>query len=211
MYDDPSGPGALPDPEGFDFLVIMGGPMNIYEHGAYPWLVAEKRFIRACIDAGKKALGICLGGQLIADVLGGTVAKAPFEELGWLEVELTEAGRELDVFAGFPKRFTTLQWHGDTFSIPPGAVHAAFSEATPNQAFCYDGARVIGLQFHLEETRQTLSEQIEVARTRGDACATPDKPLGPWVSPLDDLLAPDAPFDSCAELLFGLLDRMAAR
>ena len=200
MYDEPSGAGALPAPEGFDFLVVMGGPMNVYEHDAYPWLVGEKRFIRACIDAGKMALGICLGGQLLADVLGGAVTRAPFEEIGWLEVELTEAGRRLDVFAGFPERFTTLQWHGDMFSIPPGAVHAAFSEATPNQAFSYDGGRVMGLQFHLEETRATLSELVEVARARGEVCR-----------PLDDLLAPGVPFDTCAVLLFGMLDRMVAR
>ncbi len=211
MYDEPSGAGALPAPEGLDLLVVMGGPMNIYEHEAYPWLAAEKRFIRACIDAGKMVLGICLGGQLIADVLGGTVTRAPFEEIGWLPVELTEAGRRLDVFADFPERFTTLQWHGDMFSIPPGAVRAAFSEATPNQAFCYDGGRVIGLQFHLEETRETLGELVEVARARGEVCAAPGKPLGPYVSPLDDLLAPGVPFDACAALLFGLLDRMTAR
>jgi GMP synthase-like glutamine amidotransferase len=197
MYDEPSGAGALPAPEGLDFLVVMGGPMNIYEHDAYPWLVAEKRFIRACIDAGKLVLGICLGGQLLADSLGGVVTRAPLEEIGWLEVELNEAGRQLDLFAGFPERFTTLQWHGDTFSIPLGAVHAAFSEATPHQAFCYDDARVVGLQFHLEETRETLGELVEVARARGDV--------------RDDLLAPDVPFDACAVLLFGLLDRMAAR
>lgn len=208
MYDEPSGAGALPDPEGLDFLVVMGGPMNVYQHDAYPWLVAEKRFIRACIDRGRTVLGICLGAQLIADVLGGAVTRAPFEEIGWLEVELTGEGRQLDAFAGFPDRFATLQWHGDTFSIPPGARHAAASVAVPNQAFCYDGSRVVGLQFHLEETRETLGELVAVARAEGQVCATPGEPLGPYVSPLDDLLAPNAPFDVCAGLLFGLLDRM---
>jgi GMP synthase-like glutamine amidotransferase len=139
------------------------------------------------------------------------VTRAPFEEIGWLEVELTEAGRRQDVCAGFPERFTTLQWHGEMFSIPPGAVHVASSAGTPNQAFCYDGGRVIGLQFHLEETRETLGELVAVARASGEVCATPDKPLGPYVSPLDDLLAPGVPFDACASLLFGMLDRMTAR
>lgn len=208
MYEEPSGAGALPDPEGFDFLVVMGGPMNVHENDAYPWLAGEKRFLRACIDAGKTVLGICLGAQLIADALGGTVTRAPFEEIGWFEVELTEEGRHLDAFAGFPDRFTTLQWHGDTFAIPPGAVHAARSEAVSNQAFCYDGCRVVGLQFHLEETRETLSELVAVARAEGAVCARPERPLGPYVSPLDDLLAPEAPFDACAGLLYGLLDQM---
>jgi GMP synthase-like glutamine amidotransferase len=227
MYEDHS-PG-LPDLSDLDMLVIMGGPMNIYEYDAHPWLPGEKDFIRACIDGGKAVLGICLGGQLIADALGGEVSRAPFEEIGWYPVELTSEGRQLGAFAHFPDRFVTLQWHGDTFSIPPGAIHAAFSEATPNQAFSYDGERVIGLQFHLEETRQTLGELVEVAgkklghapvptaKETGGAddsfapAGPPEIARGPWVSPLEDLLAPDAPFEACAEMLFGLLDWMAMR
>jgi GMP synthase-like glutamine amidotransferase len=229
MYQEPAGANGLPHPDALDMLVIMGGPMNIYEYDVHPWLPAEKRFIRACIDQGKAVLGICLGGQLIADVLGGQVGRAPFEEIGWYPVELTEAGRQLESFAHFPDRFTTLQWHGDTFSIPPGAVHAAWSEATPNQAFCYDCERVIGLQFHLEETRETLADLIGVAGKRlahapvpaaeeagaaDDAFAPggpPEIARGPWVSPLEDLLAPDAPFEACREMLFGLLDSMVMR
>jgi GMP synthase-like glutamine amidotransferase len=210
-YEDPSGAGALPDPEGLDLLVVMGGPMNIYEYDEHPWLLVEKDFIRACISGGKAVLGICLGGQLVADVLGGEVTRAPFEEVGWYQVELTDEGRQLEVFAHFPDRFTTLQWHGDAFSIPPGAVHAAFSEATPNQAFSYDDERVIGLQFHLEETRETLGDLVAVARARGEVCVNPGSTENPWVSSLDDLLAPDAPFEACAEMLFGLLDRMVMR
>ncbi len=124
-------------------------------------------------------------------------------------MELTEAGRRLEVFADFPDRFTTLQWHGDTFSIPPGATHAAFSEAVPNQAFAFDSGRVVGLQFHLEETRETLGELVQAAG--GNLPARPDVARGPWVSPREDLLAPDAPFDACRDMLFGLLDRMVMR
>jgi GMP synthase-like glutamine amidotransferase len=206
-YAEPSGPGALPEPEGFDLLVVMGGPMNVYDYDEYPWLPAEKELIGKAIFGGRMALGICLGAQLIADVLGGEVTKAPFEEIGWHPVKLTEAGRRLEVFAHFPDRFTTLQWHGDTFSIPPGAVHAASSEAVPNQAFALDGGRVIGLQFHLEETRETLSELVGVAG--GGLPKSRDPSRGPWVSPRADLLAPGVPFDVCRDLLYGLLDRMA--
>jgi GMP synthase-like glutamine amidotransferase len=230
MYAEGAGAAGLPDPDSLDMLVIMGGPMNIYEYDEHPWLRGEKAFIRACIDRGRAVLGICLGGQLVADVLGGEVTRAPFEEIGWYAVELTEEGRQLEVFAHFPDCFTTLQWHGDTFSIPPGAIHAAFSEATPNQAFSYDDERVIGLQFHLEETRVTLAELIGVAGKKlavtapvpaaAEAGAADDSfaPAGspelarsPWVSPLEDLLAPDAPFDACRDMLFGLLDRMVMR
>ena len=209
MYTEPSGAGALPDLEGFDLLVIMGGPMNVYEHDEYPWLPDEKDFIRASISGGKMVLGICLGAQLLADVLGGEVTRAPFEEIGWYPVELTEAGRRLEVFAHFPDRFTTLQWHGDTFSIPPGTVHAAFSEAVSNQAFSFDDGRVVGLQFHLEETRETLGELVGVAG--GGLPDHRDSIRGPWVSTAKDLLAPNVPFDACRDLLFGLLDRMAMR
>ena len=210
MFADPSLAADLPDPEGVDLLVIMGGPMNVYELDQYRWLPAEKDFIRACIGGGTAALGICLGAQLLADVLGGEVTRAPYEEIGWHPVELTEAGRRLEVFADFPDRFTTLQWHGDTFSIPPGAFHAAFSEAVPNQAFAFDNGRVVGLQFHLEETQETLEELVRAAGgnlpTRSQAMAR-----GPWVSAREDLLSPDAPFDACRDMLFGLLDRMVMR
>jgi len=225
---------GLPTLDTVDFLVVMGGPMNIYEHDAYPWLVAEKDLFRACIAAGRPVLGICLGAQLIADVLGGEVTRAPYEEIGWYPVELTEQGRGLPVFSGFPDRFTALHWHGDMFSIPAGAVHVASSAACPNQAFSYDGGRVVGLQFHLEETRESLAELVEAAGQDlpEDAAADPiatgpgetatataagtvaTAPVahtvarGPWVSVADDLFAPDAPIEACREMLFGLLDRM---
>ena len=210
MFAEPSGAAGLPEPDSVDLLVIMGGPMNVYEDDEYPWLNGEKDFIRACISEGKAVLGICLGAQLIAEVLGGEVTRAPHEEIGWHPVELTEPGRGLQVFADFPDRFTTLQWHGDTFSIPPGATHAASSEAVSNQAFTFDGGRVIGLQFHLEETRETLEELVQVAGGNLPGCSQ-GMAGRPWVSPREALLAPDAPFDACRELLFGLLDRMVMR
>jgi GMP synthase-like glutamine amidotransferase len=196
-----TGAQSLPHPDDVDLLVVMGGPMNVYESAEYPWLLAEKEFIRACVDGGKAVLGICLGAQLIADVLGGRVTPAPSQEIGWYPVDLTESGRGLEAFAHFPGSVTVLHWHGDTFSIPDGAVHAATSVACPHQAFALDGARVVGLQFHLEETPESLAELVEAAGR-----SLPD---GPWTSGRAGLLAPDAPFAECRRLLFGLLDRMA--
>lgn len=193
----------LPKPEDLDLLVVMGGPMNIYEEGRYPWLATEKSFMASVIDARKAVLGICLGAQLLADVLGGAVAKGEHREIGWYPVELTEAGQALPVFAGFPRSFPVLHWHGDTFAIPPGAAHAASSAACINQAFAYDGGRVAGLQFHLEETPDSLAELVENAGHELEE--------GPWVSGPAQLLAPDAPFEPCRELLYTLLDAMAAR
>jgi GMP synthase-like glutamine amidotransferase len=183
-----------------DMLVVMGGPMNIYEEAKYPWLAGEKAFVAKAIDADKPVLGICLGAQLLADVLGGNVSKGTQPEIGWYPVELTPAGHAHPLFAGFPTRFTALHWHGDTFSIPPGATHAASSAACANQAFAYHGSRVVGLQFHLEETRGSLTELIGGA---GDELVE-----GDWITAADELLALEAPFAHCRELLFGLLDSM---
>jgi len=198
---------ALPRIDELDFLVVMGGPMNIYQEAEHPWLAQEKAFIASAIAAGKLVLGICLGAQLVADVLGGPVSKGEHPEIGWHTVKLTEAGRAIPVFAGFPERFAALHWHGDIFAIPPGAVHVASSEACANQAFAYDGGRVVALQFHLEETKESLELLIDNV---GDELATGDHQLpdGRWISRAAELLSPSAPFGLCRDLLFGLLDSM---
>ena len=215
FFRRPSGDGSaastarredLPDPDGLDFLVVMGGPMGVQDTDQHPWLEAEKAFIHATIVGGKAVLGICLGAQLVAGVLGGTVAKGAHPEIGWYPVELTEAGRADPVFAPFPDTFVALHWHGDTFAIPTGAVHVASSEACPDQAFSLDDGRVVGLQFHLEETPASLAMLVEHASGDLDRAETE-----PWVAPPEELLSPAAPYEACRELLFGLLDRMAAR
>ena len=141
----------LPASPDFEWLIVMGGPMNIYEHDAHPWLVAEKAFIRKAIDAGRTVLGICLGSQLIADVLGGPVTRNAESEVGWFDVTLEPAGRRNPLFADWPDRFAAFHWHGDTFAIPHGAENLMHSEACSHQAFAW-GPRVVGLQFHLEVT-----------------------------------------------------------
>lgn len=138
---------ASPALDDVDWLVVMGGPMNIYEHRNHPWLVAEKTAIAKAVADGKRVLGICLGAQLLADVLGGKVVQNPKVEIGWFPVRLDPAVSPL--FSGFPAELTPLHWHGDTFTIPPGAVGLASSAACRNQAFA-KGERLAGLQFHLE-------------------------------------------------------------
>lgn len=140
-----------PATEAFDWLIVMGGPMNIYEHDAHPWLPAEKTFIRDAISAGKTVLGICLGSQLIADALGGPVTRNAQREIGWFEVELNPAGRQHALFRDWPDRFLAFHWHGDTFAIPPGAENLMGSEACAHQGYVWN-ERVVGLQFHLEVT-----------------------------------------------------------
>ena len=148
----------LPTPEDFDRLVILGGPMNIYEEPAYPWLVAEKALIRATIAAGKSAVGICLGAQLLADALGSPVYAGTDKEIGWFPVRLTGVGRQTPLCHDLPPETTVFHWHGDTFDLPPGAIHLAESDACVNQAFLAND-RLLGLQFHLESTPDTV-EQI---------------------------------------------------
>jgi GMP synthase-like glutamine amidotransferase len=150
----------LPPLDGFDWLIAMGGPMNVYEEGRYPWLKREKAFLREAIDAEKAVVGICLGGQLIACALDGLVTKNPWPEIGWLPIRWTEAALSDPLFAGFPPEAVVLEWHGDTFSqLPAGARLLAKSEACAHQAFVFK-ERVFGFQFHLETTLPLLRQFV---------------------------------------------------
>jgi GMP synthase-like glutamine amidotransferase len=144
-----------PGPEAYDGLIVMGGPMNIYEYDAHPWLREEKVAIRAALDAGRRVLGICLGAQLVADVLGAPTTRNGHSEIGWFDLRLGEEGKRSPMFAGFPQAFTAFHWHGDTFAIPAGGRSLMASEACANQAYALrtdSGAQVAGIQFHLEVT-----------------------------------------------------------
>ena len=149
----------LPGMDEFDWLVIMGGPMNIYEEDKYSWLAGEKRFIRDAIASNKIVLGICLGGQLIADVLGGKVRRNLHKEIGWYSVKLTPEGQKSRIFNVLPNTFMALHWHGDTFEIPPEALRTAESEACANQAFAL--GKAVGLQFHLESSIDSIEHLIK--------------------------------------------------
>ncbi len=142
------------DSDGFDWLIVMGGPMNVYQDDAHPWLPSEKHLIHEAINAGKRVLGICLGAQLIADVLGGKVYQNDEREIGWFPVRAVSAG-VTSPFA-FPRETPVFHWHGDTFALPPGSVWLAESDGCAHQAFVV-GTHVLGLQFHLEMTAAGVS------------------------------------------------------
>jgi len=155
---------SLPKIEEIDALAIMGGPMNVCQHRDYPWLLAEKRFIERAISARIPTIGICLGAQLVADVLGAKVIQNPHIEIGWFTVEtVTEspAGAEghSPLLRDLPTHFTAFHWHGDTFEIPSGAIRIAQSRACHNQAFEYAG-HVVALQFHLEYSAQSIEKML---------------------------------------------------
>jgi len=143
---------TLPTLAEFDWLLVMGGPMNIYQDEQYPWLPREKELIKAAIAGGKVVLGICLGAQLIADALGAAVTPNQHREIGWFPLTVRHPLLEGIIPNGTP----VLHWHGDTFALPPGAERLAESEACLNQGFIFEG-RVVGLQFHLETTPESLS------------------------------------------------------
>lgn len=149
----------LPEVKDFDWLVVMGGPMGTADEKQYPWLALEKRLIENAIHEGKAVLGICLGAQLIANVLGARVYPNQYKEIGWFPIQLTEAGISSSLLGFLPPRFDVLHWHGDTFDLPGGAIHLARSEACEQQAFAY-AERVVGLQFHLELTPKNVRELI---------------------------------------------------
>lgn len=171
----------LPAQQDFDWLIIMGGPMNIYEEELYPWLADEKAFIREAIAAGKVVIGLCLGAQLIADVIGGKVTKNAEKEIGWFSVRLSEEVRKSPLFSFFPEQPVVFQWHGDTFStLPEGAQCIAQSEACKHQAFIYR-KRVLGFQYHLENTPSIIQALVENCRE--------EMILGTYVQTPEELLA----------------------
>jgi len=149
----------LPQLNNFDWLVILGGPMNVYQENIYPWLTKEKRFIEKAVAGNKVVIGICLGAQLIASILGATVYQNKYKEIGWFPVFLTPEAEKTPLFSSLPKKFTAFHWHGDTFYLPRGCLRVAESEGCLNQAFVYQ-ERVVGMQFHLESTRQSIRALI---------------------------------------------------
>ncbi len=132
-------------------LLVMGGPMNVDETPRYPWLREEVSLLERAITARVPTVGMCLGAQLLAKTLGARVWHGPQPEVGWCDVEGTQASRQDPVFAAFPPRYTVFQWHGDAFELPKDAVHLAQSTRYPHQAFRY-GENVYALQYHLEVT-----------------------------------------------------------
>ena len=150
----------LPDWRDYDLLIAMGGPMSANDDAELPWLAGEKSAIRSAVEAGTPFFGVCLGAQLLAASLGARVYPGSAPEVGVLPVALTDAGRKDPVFAGLPPEFLTLQWHGDTFDLPDGAVLLAGSPAYANQAFRAGSA--YGVQFHLEISTEIASEWASV-------------------------------------------------
>jgi GMP synthase (glutamine-hydrolysing) len=145
-------------------LIVMGGPMGVYETERYPYLRDEMALVESALSRNKPLLGVCLGSQLLASVLGARVAPSGGKELGWHRVSLTPAAVEDRLFRGVPDSFVAFHWHGDIFELPSGAVTLASSDKTACQAFRY-GDRAYGLLCHLEVNERLVAGMVEAFRS----------------------------------------------
>jgi len=191
---------VLPEISDIDWLIVMGGPMSVNNEKQYPWLAAEKKFIRQAIDEGKTVLGICLGSQLVSAALGAKVYQNKEKEIGWFDIELTCFAKSDKLFFDIENRIKVFHWHGDTFDLPEKAVHLAFSKGCKNQAYSYKD-KVLALQFHLEPTISSLQEMIDFGR---DELKT-----GKYVQTEQELKKYDLLIESSREILFTILNRLA--
>lgn len=146
---------------GYDGLIVLGGPMGVYEEGIYPFIKDEIALIKNALKNNIPILGICLGAQLLAKAAGANVYKGKKKEIGWYKVNLTDEGKRDGLFLGLPDELTVFQWHGDTFDIPENSKCLASSELFPNQIIKV-GKNAYGIQFHLEVTEEMVREWIDV-------------------------------------------------
>ncbi len=193
---------ALPRIEEVDLLVVLGGPMSVNDDALHPWLGEEKRYLQQAIARGIPTLGICLGAQLLAAVLGARVFANAQREIGWFPVEATPAAATSPLFALFPPVLPVFHWHGETFDLPSGATHLARSAACEHQAFSY-GDLVLGLQFHLETTPAAVASLIS-------NCHDELQP-GPYVQRQEELVGSESRFAVLNEHLRPLLSGLMAR
>ncbi len=158
-------PNLTVDMSRYDGLIILGGPMGVYEAKAHPHLTHELECIEEAIRTDKPVLGICLGAQLVAAALGAEVKPSEKKEIGWYDVSLTKDGKKDPLLGELEEKEKIFQWHGDTFAIPKGAEWLAKSEACPHQAFRY-GDKVYGFQFHLEVDEPMIERWLAVPYNR---------------------------------------------
>jgi len=191
-----------PDLASIDWLIVMGGPMGVYDEDKYSWLAEEKQFIKQAIDAGKTVLGVCLGAQLIAEALGAKVYPNKEKEIGWFDINFTQNALENELFFDAPSKTKVFHWHGDTFDLPENAIHLAYSEGCVNQAFLFN-KKVLGLQFHIETTEESLEDIFTYAPKEFSAG-------NKYIQSAGEMYAQRGNANPNKTMLFAVLDRLAA-
>jgi GMP synthase (glutamine-hydrolysing) len=142
-------------------LIVMGGPMAVYQTERYPWLRDEMRLIEDAMKSNLPVLGVCLGAQILAAALGAKVEHNPNgKEIGWHPIRLSDSAKEDRLMRDLPATLTPFHWHGDLFELPAGAVSLASSDKTPCQAFRH-GDKTYGFQFHFEVTTESITAMAQ--------------------------------------------------
>lgn len=191
----------LPEAEEVDLLIIMGGPMNVFDFHIHAWMEDEIEWVKDFIALDRPVLGICLGAQIIAASLGEEVYPGPDKEIGWFNLQFFPSLGDFKIFRDLPGAHKVFHWHGDTFNIPEGATRIAASQAFPNQGFIYNN-KVIALQFHLEVTPESLRELVENCRE--------ELVKAPHVQTEKEILSEQKYFQTNQEILFQFLDYLSA-
>lgn len=163
-------PEATPSMDRYHGLIVLGGPMNVEEHHQRPHLLTEMRLIEQALAQDKPVLGICLGSQLLAHVLGAPVRRHRQSEIGWYDLDTTPAGRNDPVLQPLGERAPVFQWHSYTFDIPRSAEHLALTASCQNQAFRY-GNNAYGFQFHLEVDQALVTRWLSLPAYREELLA----------------------------------------
>lgn len=187
--------------DAFDMLIVMGGPMSVGDDAKYQWLTPEKNLIKLTIEANKYVLGICLGAQLIASVLGAKVYPNPVKEIGWFPVAIVDEAAHHPMLSGLNHAMKVFHWHGDTFDLPQNARLLMSSAVCKNQAFLYR-EKTLGLQFHLEMTEEGIQNLITHCRAEIIPSLT--------IQPEEKLLLGTTATPACQRALFLILDRLCA-
>ncbi|GAB3790739.1 type 1 glutamine amidotransferase [Virgibacillus kimchii] len=190
----------FPNLHEFDLLIVLGGVAGSYEEEKYPWLKNEKNFIKEAINRNKAILGICLGAQLIAEVLGGKVYPHTYNEIGWWPIRFYKEVEDVPLFSGLKRELYFFQYHGDVFELPEdvkGIVPLAENDATKNQAYVYKD-RVVGLQFHPEFNEEKLEEIVSIFENE-------IRP-GPYTQMPKDFLGQIECVEEARKFLYSLLD-----
>jgi GMP synthase-like glutamine amidotransferase len=182
----------------FDALIIMGGPMSVHDEKEFVWLKKEKEFIAKTIEHKKKVIGICLGAQLIAQVLGAKVYNNKEKEIGFMPVRFSENALQDNLFKDFNEEEIVFHWHGETFDLPEGAIHLADTNVCAHQAYMI-GNNILCLQFHLEVTPEIIRDLVE---HEGHELIP-----APYIHSAEKILSEVHYLESNKKILFSMLDQ----